>query len=36
MAEEEVVTADKEVVKKMDINGDGHLSNEKWNLSLKE
>ena len=26
MAEEEVVTADKSVVDKMDINGDGHIS----------
>ena len=39
MAEqEEVVTADKSVVDKMDINGDGHISQREMelDLSLKE
>ena len=35
MAEEEVVTADKSVVDKMDINGDGHISQREMELDLE-
>ena len=33
--QEEIVTADKEVVQKMDINGDGHLSKQEYEMELE-